>query len=44
MRLEYVGSVGELMRATTTGSFRDSATNGCGTTRRRTDDGGVGSC
>jgi hypothetical protein len=35
IQLRYVGSVAELMRMTTVGSFRDT-TMGCGSTRRRT--------
>ena len=35
IRLSYLGSVGELMRMTSSGSKRDSA-QGCGQTRRRT--------
>ncbi len=40
MRLDYIGSVAELMRSTNTGSKRDEA-QGCGTTRRRTAVGGT---
>jgi hypothetical protein len=39
MRLDYLGQVGELMRATTTGSKRDDPQKGCGSDRRKT---GVG--
>ncbi|HYP48811.1 MAG TPA: hypothetical protein VEQ61_09270 [Thermoleophilaceae bacterium] len=35
IQLTYIGSVGELMRATPTGSKRD-ASQGCGSSRRRT--------
>ena len=43
MRLEHVGSVAELMRDSETGSRRDSATQGCGGTRRRSG-GSIGPC
>lgn len=39
MRLQYLGQVGELMRATTTGSKRDDSKNGCGSSRRKTGTG-----
>jgi hypothetical protein len=38
IRLSYLGTIGELMRATNAGSKRDSSM-GCGTTRRRTGTG-----
>jgi hypothetical protein len=39
MRLDYLGQVGELMRATTTGSKRDDPQKGCGSDRRRSGTG-----
>jgi hypothetical protein len=39
MRLDYLGQVGELMRATMTGSKRDDTQKGCGSDRRKTGTG-----
>lgn len=39
MKLDYLGQVGELMRATTTGSKRDDPMKGCGSDRRKTGTG-----
>ena len=39
MRLEYVGTVGELVRATEVGSVRDTGNAPCVATKRRTGTG-----
>jgi len=39
MRLEYVGTVGELVRAGMVGSVRDTGNSACSTDKRRTGTG-----